>query len=788
MIKNKAILLWGMLLFLFFQNTRAQRANVNFGEFSNPVPSVSSLASYNNLPQSNATGIPEISIPLLQLPSNSKDIQLGVSLSYNLLNIKSDEPASDIGTGWSLFSGGVISRSIVGELDERNYDVTLNGYERNEFDDIYYYNIPGASGKFRFVRNTTNNTFQLINLSANKVKIEYTRTSNTVTLILNSFTITDAKGNKFFFNDYSLANLNGELYGGSNEYRSAFFITKIINANNIEIANFTYEKKSKNKFYLPSLKIYEYCKLKSIISPGFGRIEYDYIFNESWKMNDPFQVQKIVLKDQYGHVISGYSFDYTYFQYPDGQLAGGSMDYIYKRALQNIKKLDKNSTVFETTELTYNYAESDPPLKRIITSMGIVQYDFDEGKIAAIKYYESRTGATPIKTVRYDYSSFVDPNVSSGKTFLTEMALNYDSSYKLYKNVKIIEDNNGYTKYYYKTPDDSPEVSYTGGAPNDKFWPHYSILSGGLLEKKEVYDDQNKLLLSELNNYVFEDAPGPVDYKIFDITNNGYKTYSKNVWPKKFITTSTAYFENGRNVQETSETDYSSFNFQPVLTKKTVDGRTEEQINTYPESGYANLSAAHILNTPVIVEGKIDGKLVSRVETKFENAASTFPTAITTSNIGNTAQKTATIDLYDEKGNILQYTDANGNVATTIYGYNKTLPIAKIEGASYAQVSSLVQTIINASDADAADPSTESQLLTALDSFRNNAQLKDFQINTYTYDPLIGATTITTPNGIREIYKYDIQNRLKEIQREERDANGNISYKTLKEYQYHLKN
>ncbi|MDG4655329.1 hypothetical protein P6F25_23865, partial [Chryseobacterium arthrosphaerae] len=170
---------------------------------------------------------------------------------------------------------------------------------------------------------------------------------------------------------------------------------------------------------------------------------------------------------------------------------------------------------------------------------------------------------------------------------------------------------------------------------------------------------------------------------------------------------------------------------------------------TYPETGYSNLSSAHILDVPVVAEEKIDGKLISRTETKFANSSSVYPTSVMTSNIGNTAWKTATIDIYDEVGNVIQYTDSNGNITTTIYGYNKTLPIAKIERAAYSQVSSLAQAIITASDADAADPAKEPQLLTLLDAFRNNDQLKDFQITTYTYDPLIGATTITPPNGIR---------------------------------------
>lgn len=755
-----------------------QQADFNFGELPRPVPTVSSLASYNNVSQSNATGLPEISIPLLQLPSRSKNIQLGLSLSYNLLNIDRDEPAADIGTGWSLFGGGVISRNIVDDLDEMYYDVTLNGYKKNQFDDIYYYNIPGASGKFKFVRDINTNTFELVNLSSNKVKIEYTRTSNTATLILNSFTITDTKGNKFFFNDYSLANLNGDLYGGSNEYRSAFFLTKIVDANNVELATFTYDKKSKSKFYLPDKKIYQYCKLKSIISPGFGKIEYDYLFSEPWKMNDPYQIQKIVLKDQNDHVISGYAFDYSYFQYEDGQLAGGPMEYIYKRALEKIKKLDKNGNLSEVTQLTYNYVASNPALKRLITAAGgVTQYDYNEDKIMSIKYYNSQTEVNPVKSIRYDYSSFTDPNISSGKSFLIEMGSN-QASYYIYKNVKVIDDNNGYIKYYYKTPDDYPQIPYTGGGVNDKFWPYYSTTSGGLLEKKEIYDAQDKLLAVEQNDYIFEDVPGTINYPLFD--NPESKTFSKPIWLKKLTSTSTTYFENNQNVEEKSETNFNAYNFELSSTKKILDGSIVEKFFTYPATGYPNLAAANMVSIPVIVEEKIDGKLLSRTETKFTNPASVNPTAVVSSNIGVSAEKTATIDLYDDRGNVIQVTSHDGKKITTIYGYYQTLPIATIEGATYAQVSGLIQNIVNASDADAANSAKEPQLLTALDAFRNHDQMKDFRITTYTYDPLIGATTVTSSNGMRETYKYDIRNRLEKVL----DKDGTI----LKEYKYNYKN
>ncbi|AZA84671.1 hypothetical protein C1637_07485 [Chryseobacterium lactis] len=926
-----------------------QASEISFGDFPKPVPSVSSLSTYVNSPMSNASGIPGISIPLLQLPTYNGDVNLSIGLSYNPMNVSEYEPASQTGTGWSLFAGSVISRSIVAGIDEAYDDVNYSKYIKNTFDDIYYYNLPGISGKFRFKRNIDNNTFELINLTSNKVKITYIAENNTATLIVQSFTIIDEKGIQYIFNDFSRSNKNQDDFTlGGKVYKSAFYLTQIKDSNNGEVANFSYQKDTRYKTGSSTIS-YEICKLKTISSPGVGKLEISYVYDPSMErtMNDPYQVDKITLKDNYSHLISGYSFEYSLLSYAYSH-GDPFMNGTSKRSLKKVKKLDKNSIVTETTEfeyadvpvptpplsgidlnsLCYNYSTYVRPqnigiLKRIINpSGGVVEYNFEphqvyfdhssstyldtilygdrysdpevqyldsvldivyntkqstsynftvtgpktrkifiafgtdvlfppplywdtntptyvdyfiQGaggqiygatcgpntftrefdlspgtytlqitgsggrgmanimklehlplpfkdiaygagvRIGNIKHYKSRLESVPVSTIKYEYSNFTDSNSSSGYMYYPEVDERAEY-YTLYKNVKVSssQDNNGYIKYYYQTPDDFPQIPYTGGGVNDKFWPYYAITNGGLLDKKEVYNDQNKLLVSEKIDYTFDVIPGAADYLI----RSG--VYSKLGWLKKAVNTSTSYFENGKTLTDNSETEYTSFNFQPKITRKNIEGNIEEKIFTYPETGYTNLSNAHILNIPVVVEGKLNGNLVSRSETQYNNSSSTRPTSIISSNIGNTAVKTATIDLYDEKGNILQYTGADGMVTATVFGYNKKLPIAKIEGATYAQVSSLMATIVNASDSDAADPSKESELLAALDDFRNNSQLKDFQITTYTYDPLIGATTVTPTTGIREIYKYDSQNRLIQIL----DMKGMI----LKEYKYNYKN
>lgn len=126
---------------------------------------------------------------------------------------------------------------------------------------------------------------------------------------------------------------------------------------------------------------------------------------------------------------------------------------------------------------------------------------------------------------------------------------------------------------------------------------------------------------------------------------------------------------------------------------------------------------------------------------------------------------------------------------TTIYGYNQRLPIAKIKGATYEQVlqafnldpdiheSYLSLDIIKKSDLDV-DITSEKELIMALDNFRQNAQFRNFEITTYTYDPLIGLTSVTPPSGIRQFYQYDEAGRLTRVL----DENGKI----IKEFTYNV--
>jgi len=150
----------------------------------------------------------------------------------------------------------------------------------------------------------------------------------------------------------------------------------------------------------------------------------------------------------------------------------------------------------------------------------------------------------------------------------------------------------------------------------------------------------------------------------------------------------------------------------------------------------------------------------------------------------NNVNTEVTYDRYDSKGNILQYTTKEGIPVSVVWGYNKTLPIFKIEGIAYSQIENIISSYVADSDADALDPTREQGLILSYERFRKEPILKDKMVTTYTHDPLIGVTNITQPTGVRETYLYDDANRLKEVKVREKESSVEYVSKKVKELNY----
>jgi len=216
----------------------------------------------------------------------------------------------------------------------------------------------------------------------------------------------------------------------------------------------------------------------------------------------------------------------------------------------------------------------------------------------------------------------------------------------------------------------------------------------------------------------------------------------------------------------------------------------------------------HRISEPIQVESYKNDVLLSTQRTNYKdwgvNSGGTgnivLPEAIQTAKgeitSTNMLENRVVYHSYDSFGNPIEASKKDGTHIVYIWGYQQTKPIAKIENATYSEVSGYVSNLQNLSNLDSdrtidiinIDDSItkvgfEGNLREALNALRDpllTPNLINAQITTYTYDPLIGVTSITDPRGETIYYEYDNFNRLKQV----KDAKGNI----LSESEYHYKN
>lgn len=309
------------------------------GQTNSSLPMTASFQNYVNAGVSPATGIPSINIPIYNLESSDTNFPISVALSYHPYSALDGNPTSEVGLGWSLFKGGSINRAVIGSVDESKNISDITESEA----DIFYYTIPGYSGKFNIHKSSSGSDLVINNISGTKLKIEYTRDLASTKLVINSFKITDDKGYQYFFNDYNIGTYSTNA--GTKNYKTGFELNQVKDAGNHEIVNFTYDKKVKYIGTSTILK-YQYCKVKDIITSK-GKMMFAFDYNSSYDnnslnpTNDPFSVKNVVLTDKQGATISKYEFVY-------GMLESTN------RSLASLKKMDRNLTVSEQTDFEYN--------------------------------------------------------------------------------------------------------------------------------------------------------------------------------------------------------------------------------------------------------------------------------------------------------------------------------------------------------------------------------------------------------------------------------------------------
>ncbi len=432
----------------------------------------------------------------------------------------------------------------------------------------------------------------------------------------------------------------------------------------------------------------------------------------------------------------------------------------------------------------------------------------------------------------YSSNSQVELGFNNGSTVdynkVTEQIVSYNSNTVT----------NGKTEYYYSPTGRDPDYRYMRqNSPYNAFtYPSWkkSTLDSILYHKqlgnetyslvKSISYEYNTLpekrikTFSVINNepYLYvASRPGGVGswfylqdnpntyYYLNTYYSCGRKTKSKEI-VKEYkngietnINTTNYYYENFNHLQPTTISLINSK--EELLTTKI----TYPQDLASPTIAEQDLITRHQLTLPIKTEsfrklGTNPNEILSAKYTIYNNLkwpGLNLPEFIQSSKGSGALKDRITYHDYYANGNIKEISKKNGTSTYYIWGYNKEHLIAKIENFTSAQAISIqnkINTAITASNADndrTIDTITIEQVIyignegvlrAALSALRNDPTLTNAMIATYTYDPLIGVTSITDARGQTIYYEYDNFNRFKAV----KDATGNL----ISDTNYHFKN
>ena len=493
------------------------------------------------------------------------------------------------------------------------------------------------------------------------------------------------------------------------------------------------------------------------------------------------------------------------------------------------KRIEKNSASSFIPTLTNNGGlAGGARIKKIknYASAGILDSQKE------YQYTTSLSGSTSsgilMNWPRYQTFYKYATNVTSSVLTVTSSNVQTTSldSYNVgYSKVFEIESGKGYTEYNFSSYETHPDTYfseitntriYSTFANENDFTP-FNLCRNFYLQGTDKSIMRGKILTQK--TYKESDLVNPIKTVEYDYTDNidfnpnsqidnnkyvsvnqlsgwrvqGYKKYMNSSYLKKKITKE---FFSGNEVKTQQEYFYDSAKHLN-LTKESLLNSNNSLLLTeykYPfdlvgieQTPYMQqLVDVNKVNDPVITK-TFNGPLkLSEKHLKYDKSTATGNLLLTKEihankgtsdiNVAVVNDKKIIYNLYDNKGNPLEISQENGMHTVYIWGYNQQHLIAKIDNASYSEVSSYISNLQTKSNLDNdtcldTQACNEKTLRTDLNALRNDATYKDkWQVSTYTYNLLIGVTSITDPKGYTLYYLYDSFGRLEFV----KDTQGKI--------------
>ncbi len=342
-----------------------------------------------------------------------------------------------------------------------------------------------------------------------------------------------------------------------------------------------------------------------------------------------------------------------------------------------------------------------------------------------------------------------------------------------------------------------PEGIYTSIFIDSDTWPFPDKVSTdwkrGHLTAKTIYNESGQQVQKNIIEYdlsALRTIPGYAIAKIKEGTDYVYaRSYTVGGQVKVKKETSDQIMPDGSTLKIIKEYDYSSANHKKVTEERTWDSegkliKTKYYYPTEYGSLFTTLKNKNILS-PVDTRVYRVNQLISGTQIQLDNNGNPLTVYQPEINSGVTdipfnssapfTFNTHTTLTYHSSGLLSSVKPRSEIPVVYLWGYNYQHPIAKIEGVSYSDVTAKIDQTTQNRIAGSAVPATAD--LNLISNLRET--LSGALITTYTYQPLIGMTSITDPRKVTVYYEYDNFGRLKTV----RDKDNNI----LESYEYNIK-
>lgn len=452
----------------------------------------------------------------------------------------------------------------------------------------------------------------------------------------------------------------------------------------------------------------------------------------------------------------------------------------------------------------------------ITNKVDIHRYEYSDPEFYQEPYYVTEKDVYGL--LLYDTVRMILPYESCGKQYVIGAynVIPFEGNVIYYRTVTEYlgaNGENGKIVYSY------PQQSLYSGDYTQSPYPEISNLSwrGGEPQKIEQYSKAwNDFTIQKSTVYTYTNAPsyysmsemtqgvkfGIIGLVLSDNYNpnhysqwyNQGQVYMPNDRFAKASVTTTEYTRNA-NIVNVNNYYYNDNYFLPSKIQQiNSKGQSIEKHLWYPGdynttlSNIATLQEKHMIGLPLKSISANNGYITSGDISDFDNYGnvtglhkyeSSTLELLPSHDADNLYPSKFNLKLnlsYNGMGKVKEYSPADNIPTAILWGYNNTYPIAKVTNATYQDlIDVLGSTVID--QLNSSSPGSDDNVRALLSQLRTDVRLKDKQVTTYTYKPLIGMTSQTDENNHTIYYEYDTLGRLQLI----KDQDGNI----IKTFDYH---